>query len=325
MADNTVTGCQRGIAFTFGPGGDALMILERITMTGTADSIRVARTPAPTGRALLLEARHLELTGATDALTLSGSPTGQCQFVIQSCDLAGSNSALTLNPGGDSLDATIEDLRTSGAVHLAAGRAGTLTLANARLSAGTFRLESAGAPLLVTDSIVTGMTTTASGPTAVRIEESRLVNGSAAGAPTAPLVLQRSHTGGTALGSHVSVVAPRAAAQIGSCEASPLAPLVGGNLALLADLPASLTGLWFFGATVPFPTIGPRPFHFYMDVNRLFVIPAAVRLNTRVDIPIPNNPVLRGADLFFQIAVVPDPTLDAPPLSLPPGRRVIIR
>jgi hypothetical protein len=177
----------------------------------------------------------------------------------------------------------------------------------------------------VTETILNGTATTASGGTAVRIEESRLVNGSVAGGPTAQIVLQHSHTAGTTIGNDVSVLSPRAAAQLGSGDASPVAPLIGGNFALLADLPPSLSGLWFFGATAIYPTIGPRPFHFYMDVNRLIIIPSAVRLNTRIDLPIPNDVALRGADLYFQLAVVPDPAFAAPALSLPPGRRVLIK
>jgi hypothetical protein len=55
------------------------------------------------------------------------------------------------------------------------------------------------------------------------------------------------------------------------------------------------------------------------------VVPTYVRLKTTTNLPVPNDGALRGADLFFQMAVVPDLGFDAPALSLPPGRRVVIR
>jgi hypothetical protein len=211
-------------------------------------------------------------------------------------------------------------------VALAAARRGNLTLANARFTAGTLTLASAGSPLLVTDSILDSVTTTVEAATAaVRIEESRLIGGALHGAVGATLTVVRSHLARTTVGNGVSVLSPRAAAQLGSIDAAPLNPVIGGNLALSANLPPSLSGLWFFGATARPPTIGPRPFHFYVDLGTLVLMTTPVRLSVTTNVPVPNDPALRGADLFFQMAVVPDPSFDAPPLALPPGRRVVIR
>lgn len=326
MADVSIAGGQNGILFNLGPGGGLnSILLERIEIGGTADAIRFVRRTSLDDRAVLLEARHMRITGGADAFTLSGSPTGQCQFLIQSSEFAGSRTSLTLGPPGANLDATVEETRATGAVSLAAARAGKLTLANARFSAATLDLASEGSPLLVTDSILDGVTTRLLGTTPARIEESRFVSGSLAGAPGVPLTVHRCHVAGTAIGNDVNVVSARTAPQLGSCDATPLDPPIGGNLALLADLPPNLTGIWFFGATAYYPTIGPRPFHFYMDVVRIMLVPGTVRGNARINIPIPNDPPLRGADLFFQMAVVPDLQFDAPPIALPPGRRIVIR
>jgi hypothetical protein len=62
-----------------------------------------------------------------------------------------------------------------------------------------------------------------------------------------------------------------------------------------------------------------------VDLATLMVIPTPLRLKTATNLPVPNDPALRGADLYFQMAVVPDLGFDAPPVLLPPGRRVVIR
>ena len=54
-------------------------------------------------------------------------------------------------------------------------------------------------------------------------------------------------------------------------------------------------------------------------------VPIAVRNQQQFGLPIPNAPILIGWDWVGQLAVLPDPGVSAPPISLPPGRLFEVR
>jgi hypothetical protein len=54
------------------------------------------------------------------------------------------------------------------------------------------------------------------------------------------------------------------------------------------------------------------------------MLPTPLSGQTQLPVPIPAAPQLVGVELFFHLLTTPQPGTTAPPLALPPGRRVRI-
>lgn len=253
--------------------------------------------------------RSRELTATGSSVTLRG------------IDLSATSAALDLQ----GLPATIEDSRLRGATTLLAPAVGATVFANVHLDGGALRVGSRGGSLTIADCIVRSVAMVTIGIRPVRIINSRVDGGSAQGVLAAPLLLDTCHLSGTRTGPQTTVRNPLPAPQLGSLEVTPLRPNAGGSVTLSTDLPAGLRGYWFFGFTARVPVIQRRPFHVYMGTFGVVAVPHAVRRQSRSVVWIPNWPGARGADLFFQLAVLPDPGVRAPVIAAPPGRRVVIQ
>ena len=201
-----------------------------------------------------------------------------------------------------------------------------MSIANNRIKAATLDLGSSGAPVRVSDTILDNVAFNAVGTAPVAIDASRFIGGTANGSVAAPVTVSDSHMGGVAGMANVAVQRPLAAPQIGSMDVTPLDPQIGTNVVWSVDLPPSLAGVWIIGPTSRWPVLSlPQPLHLYFNTALFLSLTPVMRGQTQLPVLIPNDQSFVGGDLFVQLVVVPDPGFAAPSLSLPPGRRFIIR
>ncbi len=315
---------QRGIAVQLGPGGANVVLLERVTVIGTQLGISFGRATASDSRMVVLNGLHVTTTGGATGFSFQGHPTAADALTMHMFDLAGSTHGLRLWPLGSQLQATFADGRLGGPVELLTGTGAGAFVANARVRNGSVDVGSTGAAVRITDTIFEQTALQTAGTTAVQVDASRFVGGSAGGQPAAHLNILTSHLNGVALGAHASVTASLPAAHIGSMDATPLEPKIGTSLVLQADLPPRLWGIWIIGLAETLPYLGP-PVHVYFWLQFHAPLPIVVRNQAQTSVPVPLDPSMIGWDFVAQLVVLPDAGMVAPPLSLPPGRRFVVR
>ena len=111
---------------------------------------------------------------------------------------------------------------------------------------------------------------------------------------------------------------------LGSFDATPTLPALGTVLWLRADLPSGIDGFVLFGRPNDY---GAPPFsqpRIYCDLGSAVMLPTPLSGQSQLPIPIPAAPQLVGVELFFHLLAAPRLGTTAPPLALPPGRRVRI-
>jgi len=126
------------------------------------------------------------------------------------------------------------------------------------------------------------------------------------------------------VGPHVTENRPLASPQLGSFDATPSNPALGTVLWLRTDLPGGVDGFVLFGRPSDY---GAPPFsqpRIYCDLGSAVMLPTPLSGQTQLPVPIPAAPQLVGVELFFHLLTTPQPGTTAPPLALPPGRRVRI-
>lgn len=326
FSDNTVRGGLVGLGMTLGSGGTGRVLVERSRFLGTQVAVTFQRPNPGDDRALLLEGRLLSVSGGQVGFEFAGHANRSSEVILQMLDLSAARTSLQLGPLGATHKVTVQDSRLSGTVRVEGGSTGYLVLDNTRLASGTtLGLGATGAPVTITDSILRGCTVTTAGTSPVTIGASRLEGGSVAGTAGAPVSVTGCFVNGTTLGAHTTTGGLLPAAQLGSMEVTPLDPQAGTSVQLQPDLPPGLAGVWFLGQTAYLPTMGPPPIRLYFDLFAFVGLPGVARLQTPTVLRIPNTPAVVGSDLIVQLVVVPDPGMQAPWLSIPPGRRFVVR
>jgi hypothetical protein len=136
----------------------------------------------------------------------------------------------------------------------------------------------------------------------------------------APVTLQGCWQGGAALTGQVLVQNPAPGPFLGTTTVDPVDPQIGTSVALRADLPYGVGAFWDIGISNPRPDTTQEPFRFYGDPATAIVLPGMVVFQSRIDVPVPNNPVLVGVEFYAQALSIPllGQTF-VPPLHLPIG------
>jgi len=322
-----MTNVLTGVDVLLGPGGSSYYEFQRIDFATASNGIRFSR-PNGADRAITLLGLYLRIAAAAP-FEYEGGNGSLTQATLRMLDLqstAAPGTALAVFPDNSGVSGDIDELRADGGVQLAAGLAqGPLTLGNARLKNGSCTLVSNGPdPLLVVDSRFDAMQVTTRGFQPISVDTSCFVGGSLSGSAGAPLQLDICYVG-IVPGANVVRTNQLAAAQLGSMLLLPLQPTLGQQIVMQADLPPGLFGFFAMGPTNLFPVIQPRPMHVYLDLQYTYVFPGIYRLQQTFAFTVPNNPALIESDWVCQMAVLPDPTMTAPPLALPPGRRFALQ
>ena len=314
--------CGVGVDLRLGPNGSQSLYLNAMTIRGCADAFRVSALGTPR-RSLAADIRYCLFDGTSTGLTIAGSATANTLLVLAASELVGP-TAFRISPLGSRADVALLDTRTHGDFVFAGGGSGRLLIHNSHLVTGTLDLGAVGAPITIGETILDRIDLRAGGSSSLAVGDSRWIAGSAIGTTSAPITVSDSHTQSTALGANVTVVRPLAAAPLGTFDAVPLEPATGSTLTLSLDLPAGLDAWITFGRTLEFGTT-LAGFRFYANPSALVTLPGNYSGQASVPIPIPNDPVLRGLDLFFQPIVFGQPGSGLPHTTVPPGRRVLIR
>jgi hypothetical protein len=326
LSDCRFVDCEAGIDIELGSRGFHVLGLSKVEITGSMNALAVTRrgTPGP-GRGFTLDGRYMTLIASGNALVVQGDNSSPSRLMLEAVDVIGTGQAVSVGALGSLVDLTLRDSRLSGSLHLAGSNTGKFLLQNAHIRNAGVRLESTGASNEVLGSVLENTTMTTGGTASVLVLDSRFVGGSIAGTSSAPLRVISSHLNGTSVLSGATVSQPLSDPQLGTFDASPLSPLVGGTLTLRTDLPSRLLGYYFFGDVSNVPSTFPGGLRVYCDPAQAVLLPGAVSATQTIAIPIPSLPGLKGRELFFHLAVVPSGGLNAPGLWLPPGRRVVIQ
>jgi hypothetical protein len=326
VQDCRFVGCGQGLTVTLGPGGRSSYLLERNTFLGTTDAIRFLRPSALDTRELIVEAMHLTIGDGMTGLSVQALPNTTTTLILRMLDLQPRSGGLGLGgpAAGDRVRLLLEDSRLAGRLELRGGGSLPLQFLGNRARGATLDIAASGAPVTLSESILDGCTLNAGGSSAVTVDGCLLLQGSVQAAAPASVTVQDSHVQGTVLGAQVSNVRPLPAPQLGAMEIDTATPVIGGRLQLQAELAPMLSGFWILGQLDLYPVILPRPYHFYWITGTEVILTRPSRNRDRVDVPLPNDPGLIGHEGIVQMAIVPDPQLQAPPLSLPPGRRFMV-
>jgi len=324
--DDHVENCGLGFAFLLnGAGGDLSFDFDHVVVEGTPSAFNMIRTLPTATRKVKIENRHMMLRGVNDGFRYVGSAGAASELLFLACDLAGTTMAMDLGPITANLTATMLDSRLAGPVKLAAaGNTSQIKLENVRAKGGIWSVGSTGAGLLVKDTILDSVQVQTSGTAPLQLEDVRFIGGAVNGTTSAPVLLLGSYLGTLQVGPNVTANGSLPAPQLGSGDISPLAPLIGQPLKLVADLPQGLVGFWVVGRVALTPIPLPE-FRVYFDLYEYFSIPAPVRLQQQLTLPLPSDPGLIGYDGFAQLAIIHDPGVQAPVLNLAPGRRFLIQ
>lgn len=326
LFDTTISGCTTALEFLLGNGGTGSYLFERLTIDSAGTGLRLLR-PNNGSRAVTVSSNYVRIT-APDCLDVQGHPTGTSDLQLSMYDLrAGSGgSACRLGPAGSSVRGTLQDSKTSGALDVRVGGAAVpFSLANLRASNGPVTLStSAGQSLQVVDCRFDGCNVTTTGSGTTFAHGCCFVGGSVQAAATAPIHASVCHFGIAPAGPVIqsgSVPAP----QLGSFRLQPDDPAIGGSFALQADLPAGLIGVFVLGVATESP-VGITPsLRVYLELGATYTFPGLFRLQQGLTVPIPNSYLLIDTAWVCQMAVLPDPGVQAPDLGAPPGHRFVLR
>ncbi|MGA0060345.1 MAG: hypothetical protein ACO3RU_12220 [Planctomycetota bacterium] len=326
FGDTRFTGCGTGIDVLTGSAGSLTLLFSGLSMAGGATGIRIA-TPGPSARPVTITGRYLDLTASARAFWLDADASARALMLVQSSAFQSPGSAFRAGPLGANVDLTFQDSRTDGDVFLATGSTGRIQAMNAFSAGGSWTLGSDNPTgvVQVSDSLLRDSAVGTAGNATIRLADSCLEGGSVAGRATALVAIDDSHRAATTtVGAHVTENRPLAAAQLGSFDATPTRPLLGTLLQLRADLPAGIDGFVLFGRP---NDSGAPPFsqpRIYCDLGSAVVLPTPLSGQAQLPVPIPAAPQLVGVELFFHLLAAPQPGTTAPPLTLPPGRRIRI-
>lgn len=320
----TATNVDRALDVRLGQSGSSQYLLSQLQLSTLVEAIRFVR-PAGANRSVTLEATGIEVRGGGG---LNWQGTGPTQATLRFLDVAVNpgGAALTIGPLGCGFGGVIEDSTLEGRVSVATGGApSALELWNIRARNGAWQLGSNGGQAARLQEVrFDGVTLTTTGNQRIDLQECCFVGGSIAGTATAPIACTSSHVQPIP-GSAVTVTAPRPAEQLGSLVVLPQNIAIGGPLTLQAALPPGLFGVFTLGFSTDAPLLLSRPIHVYSDPTSTATIPGIWRLQQAFVFQIPNDPNLVSLDLTAQAVVLPDPGVAAPPLTLPPGRRFVVR
>jgi len=319
------TGCETGIDVLTGSSGSMTLLFDGVSISGATTGIRVA-TPGPSARPTTLTARYLDLRASADAFWFEADPSARALMLVQASAFQSASNAFRVGPLGAHVDLTFQDSRVEGDAILATGAAGRIQTTNAYSARGTWSVGSSGSgAVVVAESLLRDSDVTTVGTSSVTIADSCIEAGSVSGTPQAPLLIDDSHRAPTStVGPHVTENRPLASPQLGSFDATPSNPALGTVLWLRTDLPGGVDGFVLFGRPSDY---GAPPFsqpRIYCDLGSAVMLPTPLSGQTQLPVPIPAAPQLVGVELFFHLLTTPQPGTTAPPLALPPGRRVRI-
>jgi len=325
LHDCRIRGALWGVDVVLGAGGTGRYTFDRVVIDASNTGLRLFR-PAGANRSALIEGQHVEVR-APFAASIACAPTGFTYAVLRMWHLRSTSSGTALLFGslGDSVYGDLEELVLDGSVSVLGGAgSGPLAVNNVRCKNGIVQFGSTPTQsLAVTASRFDNCTVLTQGTAPIGFTDCCFVGGSVTGTATAPVQCTNSFVQGA--GSHVSQTGSVPQQQLGSMRVLPDVITLGGTATLQADLPTGLFGLFLLGFTGPGPAVLPPPLHVYSIPALTFVVPGTYRFQQSYVWSIPNAPGYLGLALTAQIAVLPDPGMQAPALQLPPGRHFALQ
>jgi len=320
VRDMTARNVGTAIQATIGPGGTANLTFERCDLEATGTVVRIIR-PTGADRVAHLTGTHLRLRGNA-GLRIDMTTQALTELTLRMLDIDVPGIALNTTIGNQTYG-TIEDSTLLGSVTLGTAYApAPLEARNVQFRNGQVVLGSATNGLRLVDARMVGSsvaaltgTTQAVGCSFEGITFQTNISASldceACYFPNPP--------------SGANVIHPLPAPHLGSMSIAPELVAIGSTVDLRADLPGGLLGMFLLGFTDHDPQLLPAPQHVYTIPSLTFLVPGIVRSQQMWSWTVPNHTAFLGFDLIAQIAVLPDPNVQAPPIHFPPGRRFVLR
>lgn len=317
-----------GLECLLGTGGQSYYEFDQLEIAASGTGLRIAR-PNGADRRLVLSSVQLAVHAAL-ALEIAGAATNATLLTMRMPELRTTvpgGTALQMGPLGSNIAGDLEELRAEGNVAIQAGGGPALTLTNARIANGAVQFGNAGNQLLrCVDTRFDACTISTTGTAATHLDNCCVLGGAIQGTTQAPAACSGSFLQST-VGANVTQTAARPAAQLGLFRLLPTTIGLGVTMNWQADLPAGLFGVFFLGLSQDpiYLALQPYPLHVYAEPASIATIPGIYRLQQGFQFRVPNNPYLGGMDLTAQMAVLPDPGVQAPWVNLPPGRRFVLQ
>lgn len=321
-----ILGGNTGITVSLGNGLVTVCQFDKLEATTQLSGVRILR-PNGANRTLSLQAQYWDVESAVgfECESLAGLLATQLTMrMVQLRKRAPGDTVLRLLPDSGWLLATLEEWAIDGSVLLACA-SGSVAVANARVANGSVSLRAGALDAVRLElSRLDSCNLASDGTARARIDTSCIVGGSVSTAGGGSLLLSATHAGAPVTGS-VQQLQPVAAAQLGAMTLSPRNPRLGNTIVLQADLPPGYFALFAMGVTAEYPTLQPYPVHVYMEPATIFTFPGIYTGQQSTSLAVPNNLGLLGTDWTAQVVVLPAPGTLEPALSLPPGRRFVLR
>lgn len=304
---------------TLGPGGTARYTFDRCDLEATTTAMRIVR-PIGANRTTLIEGTHVRLRGSA-GLLIDMTSQALTQLALRMLDVDVSGIALNTTIGNQAFG-TIEDSTLRGSVTIGTAYApAPLEVRNVQFAVGQVVLGAATNGLSLADVRAVGAAVVVLTGT-VQAQGCSFENCTFQNGLNTQLLCDACHLPSPP--AWVTVTNARPAPQLGSMDIQPQTVSIGGTVTLLADLPAGLFGVFVLGFTDPLPQLLPAPLHVYTMPSLTFVVPGVYRFQQSFAWNVPNSLAFVGFDLCAQIAVLPDPNVQAPPIHFPPGRRFVL-
>lgn len=320
--DTMVTGVANGFDLLFGPGGAAVVQIERVAVEASGSALALRRTSGG-DRAVTASFLHVRTRGGS-GLAVAGAANASTILDARALDLAAQGVALALGSAGAGVNGALEDSRIDGGLQLHAAATGALDGNNLFAAAGATVLSSTGATLRLRRSRFVGTSLSTVGGVGVAIEDGSLEGGSAQGASSSPLSLTRCYA--TALvGAHTTVNAPAVAPMLGQLGVTPFVATAGGNLQIASEVPPGHVGFHVLGFHAPVPLFVDPDLHVYLDLAAAVTLPGLAFGQQVMNVTIPNDPAFWDTDWVAQTAVLAPTGSAGPALHAPPPQRFVIR
>lgn len=323
--------CDIGIKVSIdSTGGDHILVLAHSSMTSVDEAVVVERTVATSDSRWRLRFVHGMYRAFDTAFDIGSSAPGQTTVEMHHLEVLGgvgsASYALRTGPQNAHVALLATECTFLAPILIAAGAPGSRArLHNDRFEAGALSLSLSNGSSDLQWSNFTAFPITIEAPSSalaapITFEGCELVRSNLSDLTTGRSALNACFLGGSILSSNVVNQRPQLAPWIGRGKVSPLDPPLGTYIDLQVDLHPGTAAVWMLGGVAASPITSAAPFRFYFDLTTAVALPALQQLTSRIRLPIPSTPQLRGASFYLQPVQVT--TLGqslVPPLFLPTG------
>jgi hypothetical protein len=306
--DNVALGCR---VIENGQGGNMSMFNLFRSEFHNGATLAELRRSTTGAQQFMFRIVHSVAHCTGNVVDVEGSAAGLTMFHHHHSDFEAGvgQKAFWVYPRTAEFDIHGSEMHFDGDVSIAANLASLrIWQQNCHYHGGTITLDVDGAlPNLLWnhyENCTFAVPTTARSPVAMR--QSQLINTTVTGNSfLAPITLSGCMRSGGSLSGFASESQAAPTMFLGTTEVTPVAPQIGTSITLSTDLPAGIGVIWDLALSYERPNTTLEPVRFYGDPSTVIILPGMHVLQSQVLVPIPNDPILDGLEIYAQAIALP--------------------